>query len=105
MWPRILRSLAVIPHVATLRIHTRVPCVDPGRVDAALLDVLAAVADRDDLSLWVVLHANHAREFSPRAWDALRRLHRAGHAPPGAAPDANCNAIGMPLLAATGGAR
>lgn len=73
----ILSALAAIPHIATLRIHTRVPCVDPGRVTDALGAVLDAI---DGPSLWVVLHANHAREFTPAARDALRRLHRAGAA-------------------------
>ena len=75
----ILSSLAAIPHIRTLRIHSRVPCVDPGRVDDALCDALAAVAtNADGPSLWVVLHANAAREFTPAAHGALRRLHRAG---------------------------
>ena len=71
----ILQALQSIPHIRTLRIHTRVPCVDPGRVDDALCHALAAV---DGPSLWVVLHANAAREFTPGARAALRRLHRAG---------------------------
>ena len=74
----LVRALAAIPHVITLRIHTRVPCVDPGRVDDALCGALEEVAAREDLSVWIVLHANHAREFSPNARTALRRLHRAG---------------------------
>ena len=71
----ILQALQSIPHVRTLRIHTRVPCVDPGRIDGALTDAMAAV---DGPSLWLVLHANAAREFTPAAHAALRRLHRAG---------------------------
>ncbi len=36
----ILARLAAIPHLETLRIHTRVPVADPARVDAALLAAL-----------------------------------------------------------------
>ncbi|GBQ66525.1 lysine 2,3-aminomutase [Ameyamaea chiangmaiensis NBRC 103196] len=66
---RIMRALEAIPHIQTIRIHTRVPVADPARVDAALLDALET-----DRAMWVVLHANHAREFTPEARAALRRI-------------------------------
>jgi lysine 2,3-aminomutase len=50
-----------------------VPTTDPGRIVDALTDALAT-----DRSLWLVLHANHAREFSVAAKAALTRLRRAG---------------------------
>jgi lysine 2,3-aminomutase len=71
--PRRLRSIVValsaIPHIETLRVHTRVPVADPDRVTAAL-----AAALETDRSMWVVVHANHAREFTPAARTALRRI-------------------------------
>jgi lysine 2,3-aminomutase len=69
----IIARLSAMPHIETLRIHTRVPTADPGRIDAALA---AAVAT--DRSLWLVLHANHAREFTAEAKTAVGRLRRAG---------------------------
>ncbi|MGH7043666.1 MAG: lysine-2,3-aminomutase-like protein, partial [Acetobacteraceae bacterium] len=69
----ILRALAAIPHIETLRIHTRVPVADPELVTPAL----AAVMDLP-IPVWLVLHANHAREFTPAARVALDRLRRAG---------------------------
>lgn len=69
----ILRSLAAIPHIEHLRIHTRVPVADPGRVTAAL-----AAAMEGDTPVWLVLHANHAREFTADAVAALRRIGAAG---------------------------
>ena len=69
----ILRSLAAIPHIELLRIHTRVPVADPGRVTTAL-----AAAMEGDVPVWLVLHANHAREFTPDAVAALRRVGAAG---------------------------
>ena len=69
----ILRALAAIPHIELLRIHTRVPVADPGRVTAAL-----AAAMEGDVPVWLVLHANHAREFTADAMAALRRIGAAG---------------------------
>ena len=55
----IVAALSAIPHVETLRMHTRVPVADPARVTEALADALAT-----DKPLWLVVHANHAREFT-----------------------------------------
>ncbi len=71
---RLLRALAEVPHVELLRVHSRVPVADPGRVSPAL----AAAMALDETPVWLVLHANHAREFSPDAAGSLKRLHRAG---------------------------
>ena len=69
----LLRALDAIPHVEGLRIHSRVPVADPGLVTDALAGVLAT-----ETPLWLVLHANHAREFTPAAAACLRRLQSAG---------------------------
>jgi lysine 2,3-aminomutase len=69
----ILDALEEIPHVATVRIHTRVPMVDPQRIDAALLNVL-----RRRKPLWIAVHANHAKEFTSAVESALARLAATG---------------------------
>jgi len=69
----IIRALEAIPHVAVIRIHTRVPVVDPARVTAALVAALKA-----DKAVYVVLHANHPRELTPAVRAAAGRLSRAG---------------------------
>jgi lysine 2,3-aminomutase len=69
----IVARLSAIPHIEILRIHTRVPTTEPARVNAALTAALAT-----DRSLWLALHANHAREFTAEAKGALTRLRRAG---------------------------
>ena len=69
----IITRLSALPHIATLRIHTRVPTTDPGRIDDEVVGALAT-----DRSLWLVLHANHAREFTVEAKAALTRLRRGG---------------------------
>lgn len=65
----IVRALSAIPHIEILRIHTRVPVADPDSVTEALADAMET-----DKSLWLVVHANHAREFTGAARAALRRV-------------------------------
>src|SRR4051812_15121471 len=75
--PRRLRAivgrLSALPHIQTIRIHSRVPVADPDR----LTDMLASAMETDR-SLWLVVHANHAREFTPAAVAALRRVRSLG---------------------------
>jgi len=69
----IVRRLDAIPHVRVIRIHSRVPAADPALVTDELVGALAA-----EKALWLVLHANHARELDAAAGEALARLGRAG---------------------------
>jgi lysine 2,3-aminomutase len=69
----VVARLNDIPHLGVLRIHSRVPVVDPARITAELL---AALKGR--LPVYVLLHANHAREFSTAARAACARLVDAG---------------------------
>ena len=68
----IVAALSAIPHIEILRIHTRVPVADPARITDALADALDT-----DKSMWLVLHANHAREFTPRRWPPFAASVRA----------------------------
>ncbi len=68
----ILDALEAMPHVQTLRIHSRVPVADPARLHA-----LAPVLETDK-PLWLVVHANHARELTVDAVAALRAVGRRG---------------------------
>lgn len=69
----ILEALASISHVRVVRIHTRVPVVDPQRISAELIRVL-----RIPQTTYVVLHCNHARELGTAARDACAQLVDAG---------------------------
>ncbi|MDR3529457.1 MAG: 4Fe-4S cluster-binding domain-containing protein, partial [Rhodopila sp.] len=51
----IITTLSAMPHIQTIRIHSRVPVADPER----LTDDLAAAMETDR-SFWLVVHANHA---------------------------------------------
>ncbi|HXZ86491.1 MAG TPA: lysine-2,3-aminomutase-like protein [Myxococcota bacterium] len=69
----IVRRLDELANVQVIRVHTRVPVLDPERVGDALLSALSARK-----ALWLVLHVNHARELGPGAREACARLARAG---------------------------
>ena len=68
----ILDALDGMDHLQTVRIHTRVPVADPAR-----LRLLAATLETEK-PLWLVIHANHARELTPDAVAALRVVSRRG---------------------------
>jgi lysine 2,3-aminomutase len=70
----LVAALDSIDHVGVIRIHSRVPIVDPSRVNDELL---AALKPRR-AALWFAVHCNHARELSPAARAALAQLADAG---------------------------
>lgn len=76
--PRRIRDitgrLAAIPHVRVLRWHTRVPVVDPERID----DGMAGALRHPDKSVYIALHANHPSELTAAARNACARLIDAG---------------------------
>lgn len=63
-----------IPHVRRMRIHTRLPIVLPGRVDAGLLAWLRGLP----WPVVMVVHANHANEFDGEVDAAMVALRDAG---------------------------
>jgi lysine 2,3-aminomutase len=70
----VMQRLGAIAHVKIVRVHTRVPAVDPARVTPALVRALKASGK----TTYVVLHANHARELTAAARAACARLVDAG---------------------------
>jgi lysine 2,3-aminomutase len=70
----LMRRLEAIEHVKVVRFHTRVPAVDPDRVTGALVAALKASSK----TVYVALHADHARELTPAARAACARLVDAG---------------------------
>jgi lysine 2,3-aminomutase len=68
------QRIAAITHVQVVRWHTRVPVVDPARVTGDLVDALKAGGK----AVYVAIHVNHAREFTPAARAAIARLADAG---------------------------
>lgn len=75
--PRRLRDLierlSAIEHIDWLRVHTRVPVADSGRVTPELVEALKA-----GKTIWVAVHVNHTRELTPAALAACAKLVDAG---------------------------
>jgi lysine 2,3-aminomutase len=70
---QILQNLSAIPHIDLLRIHTRVPVADPSLITEALLAALTL-----EKPLFIAVHINHAKELTPDAVAALRKLQLLG---------------------------
>lgn len=69
----IVRDLDAIAHVKIIRVHTRVPVVDPNGISDAMIRALDAKK-----AVYVVLHANHPRELTPGAKAAIAKIVGAG---------------------------
>jgi len=70
----VMRRLAAIDHVRVVRFHSRVPLVTPERITPELVQILREAGK----TAWVVLHVNHAREFTPAGRTALALLADGG---------------------------
>ncbi|MCL9685154.1 EF-P beta-lysylation protein EpmB [Legionella maioricensis] len=70
----LIHQLESIPHVHTLRIHTRIPIVFPERIDKGLIALLAATRFKKI----VVLHCNHSQELDEHVRQACLDLQQAG---------------------------
>ncbi len=69
----IMARLQAIDHVGVIRIHTRIPVVDPARITDGLVAAL-----KGDKPIYVLLHCNHPRELTPQARQACALLVDAG---------------------------
>ena len=69
----LLDRIKRIPHVRVVRIHSRMPVVNPYRITNELVEGLARFRP-----LWLVLHVNHPREVTPIAENRWRKLTASG---------------------------
>ena len=69
-----MERLAAIPHLKVVRFHSRVPVVEPERIDEALIAALMASGK----ATYVAIHANHPRELTVAARAACARLLEGG---------------------------
>ena len=69
-----LARLKAIGHVKVVRLHTRVPVVDPAAVTPEMVAALQAAGK----ATYVAIHANHPRELTSEARAACARLVDAG---------------------------
>lgn len=76
--PRRLRDLmerlAVIEHVKIVRFHTRVPVVEPERID----DEMVAALTASGKTTYLAVHANHPRELTAAAKAGFDRMLAGG---------------------------
>jgi EF-P beta-lysylation protein EpmB len=70
----LLQQLGALAHVQRIRLHTRLPLVLPDRIDAPLLNMMAALRQQ----VVVVIHANHAQEIDDEVIAACQRLRDCG---------------------------
>ena len=70
----VIGRLSKIDHVKIVRVHSRVPVADPGRITPELMRALKTKGK----ATYLVLHANHARELTREARAACARLVDAG---------------------------
>ncbi len=69
----IVSRVAQIPHVKTIRFHTRAPVSDPGRITPELAEALIS-----DKATYIVIHANHPDELTAEAITAFQNLKKSG---------------------------
>ena len=70
----IMGRLAAMAHVRIIRLHSRVPAVDPARITPEMVAALRVAG----AATYVALHANHPRELTLEARAACARLIDAG---------------------------
>ena len=70
----LMQRLSAIDHVKVIRLHSRVPAADPGRITPALVEALKASGK----AVYVALHADHPRELTSAARAACAKLVDAG---------------------------
>lgn len=69
----IVERLNAMPHVKIIRIHTRMPVVDPKRITPELIQAL-----RGRAPVYILLHCNHPRELTAEARAACGALIDSG---------------------------
>ncbi len=70
----VMSALGKIEHVKIVRIHTRIPVVDPARISDEMIEALKVSGK----TVYVALHANHPRELGAAAREACARIIDAG---------------------------
>ncbi|MHA6297208.1 lysine-2,3-aminomutase-like protein [Devosia sp. CAU 1758] len=70
----IMEKLAGIDHVRIVRFHTRVPVVEPERIDDAMVAALKASGK----TTYLAVHANHPRELTAAARTGFDRMIAGG---------------------------
>lgn len=67
------KAFSSLPHVRSLRLHSRVLAALPSRITDSLLQVL-----QGEENVTLVNHINHPKEWTPEAQSAAKRLRKSG---------------------------
>lgn len=70
----LMARLEKIPHIKTLRFHSRMPIGIPERIDAQFLSAL----QKSSLQVFFVVHSNHPLELDEKVLTALRQMQQRG---------------------------
>ena len=70
----LMNQLSNLPHVQTIRLHTRIPIVLPERIQPEFL----ALLDTQRFKIVVVIHCNHPQELDSSVQDACMQMKQAG---------------------------
>lgn len=70
----LLSGLKAIPHLETLRFHSRIPVVLPQRIDTDFVRLFKSVS----FNKVMVIHVNHANELNSAVYKALQALKESG---------------------------
>ena len=70
----IIANIAAINHVKHIRIHSRIPIVDPSRITATLCTIFAEFK----LPIVLVVHCNHPNEINAEVINAINELKKVG---------------------------
>ncbi len=71
----LLKAVDQIPHVYTIRIHTRLPVVIPQRITDLLREIFNSLRSR----IVIIIHCNHTNELDKAVTTALASLAADGH--------------------------
>jgi EF-P beta-lysylation protein EpmB len=71
---KLVARLEAIPHLTTVRIHSRLPIVLPERITSDLIEWFSA----SRLKPVMVIHCNHPNEIDAHVTEAIARMRRAG---------------------------
>jgi len=69
MLKQVIKNLNLIEHLGVIRIHTRIPVVEPSRINIEMLKAL-----QQGKPVYICVHSNHPNEFTPEAKKACNDL-------------------------------
>ncbi len=70
-----ISKFSKLKQIKIIRIHTRLPVSDPGRIDKSISDTLNKIQGQ---SLYIVVHFEHPHEINPETVQAIGELKKSG---------------------------